>query len=366
MHFWNWKVNRNLGVGFCLASFLLGLGKGCNPFPSFSFSAHAIARNGCKKYENATFGEKIVAIECSVGHWRTLNDLLQSQDFIAIYRHPSCYYDHLWTVLDSNWFTKRQKMIVVYAMEHLTSAEHGLLLEKGRQLYRSGRLSSEIWHILEAQPLAEKQNRSRRPAVPKILLNVTLDGILVAEQKRQNTTHPRLYRDMLLGYPDFVSIYTHPDAYFEEAMQCIQQERRSDAHYRLLFEAMTQLKAENYAQLVECFCNTYLNGTLPSNKLHLCILGEQYPYKKYFIDHYNHPEVQRVLRKIITHIGFPVWFKLRMADIQSGKTKIHRRCEGATHFPFVFHENVAGKWYCDSTIVLIIILFVLYKLLRFV
>lgn len=282
-----------------------------------------------------------------------------------MYVHPGCYCDHLWTVLDSPWFTQRQKLIAVHAMDRLAPAQRLRVVEKGRALFRTGRLAPAIWHALEGASPAEKEDRSSAPSVGKCVLKDALDGILVAEQKRQKTSHPTWNRNDLFVYPDFVAIATHPDAYWEEALQCIEQKPKTASYYVLLFDAMTQLQAVRYAQLMERFCQAYVAGGWPPDRLHACLIGEGAEHKRWLIDRYDHPEVQRILRKIATHSGFPTRFKVRVADIQSGKEKVRRACTGSAGPPFVFHETIAGKWYSDDTALFVLVFFVLRKLLRF-
>ncbi|TDG93273.1 hypothetical protein [Cardinium endosymbiont of Culicoides punctatus] len=398
-------MNYRLLFVWIVSSFLVGLGGLDISLPTFPWSAHAISRNGCKKYDRATFAEKIIAIDCKIKDGTSPHSLFQSKDFIGIYQHPQYYYSHIWSVLHSRWFSQRQKIIVAYAMSQLPLTDYISFLEKSYELYRTGYLEVDvlstmlgnkpiththpiITHIQDAKVtnilLYIQMDKKIGHVVeylkqmcinnyhsdletekeflrPPISLKAMIEDIIAKEKQKQKQTDPIIYKDVLLSYSNFIEIYTHPDCYFAEALAYIKQGRYTRVHYRILRDAMTHLKAENYARLVEAFCTAYLKGDISVNILISCNTG----CRSYFIYHYKHPMLQRILNDITTNQQLPVRFKLSIADVKSGKEKMIHSYHKEMNKSFCFHEDIAARWYADAMVILYIFIFVCYRWIKY-
>ena len=329
---WVGKMNNSIyAVCLSMVAFVLGLGDVSMHLPIFPWQAQCIPGRGCTKYTPATFGEKIVAIECKVGKWDHPSALLASKDFLAIYQHPKYYYDHIWSVLESCWFTAQQKKIVVYAMEQLPLADYFSFVDKVYKTYPSGRLKEALFAILlgdqpiykhplienkaapelatlveaiqhignhrlyffETNPLNNNDYIDKiKLLMPKsIAVKETIESIVEAEKKKHNRAYLDIDHIQWLEYSDFVTLYTHPDCYIEEISDILQEPACTWPYYCIIAEAMINLSSLNCVKLIPIYAQAYLQGMLPGNKLHWCFMNLYSKHTNLVMD-YRHPVVQ--------------------------------------------------------------------------
>ncbi|MBX9890564.1 MAG: hypothetical protein K2X94_04805 [Amoebophilaceae bacterium] len=410
-YIWNYQIsNKTYIIAISIVAFVVGLGGFSISLPDLPFASQRLPGKWCRKYTPATFGEKIVAIECKVGKWKQPGDLLQSKDFLAIYQHPKYYYDHIWSVLDSCWFTAEQKKIVVYAMEQLPLVDYLCFVDKVYKNYPSGRLKKALFAILLGgqslykHPLVEhgthptvidllidlkakgtlpfslfenkqlgnktdiKQIQSYIPA--PITLKETIDYILQTEREKHQQEDPYIGMGELSQYDNFIAIYTHPDCYIEEAI-AILEGTYPEKYADLVLQTMAQLGAVNYIHLVSTCIKAYLKGILPFHILYWCMADKHH----FFLDGYNdrgaynhlimdykNQALQSMLEHILTNRDVPVKVKIRIADIKSGKATIDKQAYGnhkKQRARIIFHETIGVTRYWDTILMLCGILVVI-------
>ena len=279
-----------------------------------------IAVNGCRWGTLVTFPNKIVAIATKVGSWERPEALFRSQDFIAMYKHPSYYQKPCVAYLADSRPSEQEKQIAIYALENLNEERYVEFAKHCYLLYKQHQLSAALFQLvlsfefLRIHPLVVYYNRR---SVQEFLKQVQtelggdtpiglqieniLSGDLSKAWKRKEespyfnyhyalpfieTIHSadKEFKEYSQAWwkvikakpytpPYFLMILDHPDCYFwagidgtkkDDAEGALADPRLSDDEKNLVIIAMHRLCT--YDVLLRRACNQYRRGKLP---LHL-------------------------------------------------------------------------------------------------
>ena len=135
-----------------------------------------VKKNGATWGTWVTFAQKIEAIEARVGNTTKPADLLLSQDFLAMYKHPDYYIDAVLAYLADGQYSLQQKKLALYA----TSKGHVVPLEDYYQLYKNGKIDLDLLELSFAIRLVNHTRFSYNECTKSLAL---LDAIPIRKGK---------------------------------------------------------------------------------------------------------------------------------------------------------------------------------------
>ncbi len=171
-----------------------------------------LVQNGCKWGIWVTFSNKIIAIELKVGSWKNPEELFNSKDFLAMYKHPSYYQKAVLAYLAESFPTDKQKEIAIYAMRY--TYDFYSFLKECFELYRHKKLSKALFETV-------LQLKFLHPAYDYVASEVSKDphfrSLLqqISKEKVLNVSLRRTITQVLSGDLSKTSQEHRRDAIFE-------------------------------------------------------------------------------------------------------------------------------------------------------